>query len=56
LNKDIAAEVGKIELTVKKQVRKVVLTSDGKYIILTTDDGVLSYLQFKNKTFEFPAS
>ena len=38
-------ELAKIILPVQKQVRKAKLTSDCKYIILTTDDGKLWYLQ-----------
>jgi len=46
LNQDAATEYGKINLPVKKQVRKAVLTSDARYLILTIDEGGLWYLQF----------
>lgn len=38
-------ELAKMVLPVQKQVRKAMLTSDCKYIILTTDDGKLWYLK-----------
>lgn len=51
LNQDGADEFGKIDLPAKKQVRKAALTSDAKYVILTTDNGALWYLQFNKNAF-----
>lgn len=38
-------ELAKMVLPVQKQVRKTLLVSDCKYIIMTTDDGKLWYFQ-----------
>ena len=41
-------ELAKLALPVQKVVRKTFLTSDCKYIIMSTDDGKLWYLQLES--------